>query len=160
MPQLDETTAKEVTDYKIEPGQYVVVLTSVTDVDDKTGKPLVSSNKGTPYWLVKVEFPADANDGAYAGRKMNRKLWIGPNTHGFFSEFFDAFGVPSNTNTDTLVGERCLINVQLSDDSFGGATPEIRNFLPLPDGPSISADKRANGSGKSKPAGTDGKDLF
>lgn len=157
MPQLDDNAAKQVADYKIEPGQYVVALTAVTDVD-KNGKPLVSSNKGTPYWNVTVEFPEDANDGAYAGRKMFRKLWIGPNTHGFFSEFFDAFGVPSNTNTDTMIGERCLITVAVSDDSFGGNTPEIRNFHPLPDGPSISAEKRAGASAKGS-GKVDAKDL-
>jgi|SRR5882724_2480483 len=133
MPQLDKETAARTAEaesgWGMLEGIYEVELTAVTDAD-KSGKPFVGKESGVPFWKWEVTFPDDANEGKYKRRKLWRQISLSENADGMRNEAFAAFGADTSTNTDDLIGRRCL--VQVANREWNGQDQaEVQKFMPL-----------------------------
>ena len=156
MPKLDSTVAEQVNQAEsgsalIEEGMYEMVLISV-EATGKDGKPLVGS--AGPYWKWALAFPEDAE--RYAKRRQWVNTSLSADSAWKMKEHFDAFGVSADTDTDDLVGKRCLVHIGsriiTSGDKAGDTVNTVKKLAPL-DG--VSAGASAKGAGtKAK------RDLF
>lgn len=102
MPQLNETIAAKVDEgggtSALEDGIYVVEL---VEVEARPGKV-------APYWCWIFDVADEVNGERQKG--AGRRLWhntsLSDQSLWKMAEAFEAFGVPANTNTDDLIGQR------------------------------------------------------
>ena len=98
MPQLNETYASGIDEQPqsvgvLEPGVYEAVLVEVV------AKP----GKVAPLWSWRYEVaPGQVGE----GRTLYNNTSLSEEARWKMKETFDAFGVPANTNTDRLLGQR------------------------------------------------------
>jgi hypothetical protein len=103
MPQLNETYASGIDEQPqsvgvLEPGVYEAVLVEVV------AKP----GKVAPLWSWRYEVaPGQVGE----GRTMFNNTSLSEEARWKMKETFDAFGVPANTNTDRLLGQRVKLLV-------------------------------------------------
>ena len=121
MPQLNETKAAEVHDVEnrggiLEPGVYEVVL---KDVEARPGKV-------APMWTWKFEIPEGH---PRAGRQFFHNTSLADNALWKLRETFDAFGVDTTTNTDTLIGRKCKALVYKSIAEQGKRQGQFVNAI-------------------------------
>ncbi len=151
MPKLDDDAAKKVSEAEsgsalMEEGIYEMVLTACTAAD-KEGQPLKTD--AGPYWSWEYTVPEDAE--RYAKRKVWDKTWLTDASAWKLQQVFEAFGVPTSTDTDELVKKsaRVLVEVNTYSIQKGPKAGEVRNgvkqVLPL-------AGATAAPAGKSKSA--------
>jgi len=103
MPQLNETYASGIDEQPqtvgvLEPGVYEAILVEVV------AKP----GKVAPLWSWRYEV-APGQHGE--GRTMFNNTSLSEEARWKFKETFDAFGVPANTDTDLLLGQRVKLLV-------------------------------------------------
>lgn len=103
MPRLNEERAQQVDASAggreaLEDGIYEVAL---IDVEAREGRV-------APYWCWILEIPKDQND---AGRRFWHNTSLSPNAMWKVDEAFKAFGVPSRTDTDDLIGQRVRASI-------------------------------------------------
>jgi hypothetical protein len=131
MPQLNAETAAKVEQAEdgfklLDPHIAIVKLTE--DVIVKEGK------KG-PYWQWEFETVEGSEVGA--GRKWRHRTSLSEAAFFKLKETFSAFGVPTSTNTETLVGKmvRAEITVETIGDGTrkGQLTNNISSLLPMND---------------------------
>lgn len=149
MPKLNDDVAAKVDEAEdgfqpVEEGIYVLEL--MEDVEVKEGKV-------APYWRWTFEIPEGEKG---AGRRFWTNTSLSDAAYWKLKEAFDAFGVPTNTDTEDLVKRRvkALITIRTIEKGKreGELTNEIEKLLPLDhvdDAPS------ANGDGGSKTAKKD-----
>ena len=103
MPQLNESLASGIDEEPhsvgvLEPGVYEAVL---MEVEAKPGKV-------APLWSWRYEIaPGEVGE----GRTMYNNTSLSKEAKWKMKETFDAFGVPANTNTDRLIGQRVKLLV-------------------------------------------------
>jgi hypothetical protein len=122
MAKLNKTTAKKVDDAQagFEPLPAAAYHLRLRDVDaDRSG------DKG-PYWSW--EF-----DVVEPGDYVNRRLWnntsLSEESLGFFKQTFEAFGVPTDTDTDELLGEVIKGIVSIRTIERGPRKGELANQI-------------------------------
>lgn len=133
MPKLDDETAQAVAEAEssggiMEEGIQESVLLEVT----------VHDGKEHPYWKWTFQNPAENADGTPHPYK-NWKHWhitsLSPAASFKLNEAFEAFGVPSDTDTDELIGQRVRIVVGTRTVQAGKREGElantVENLLPL-----------------------------
>lgn len=133
MPALPKDVAKQVAELEdgfaiMEDDTYELELVSV--ISEKQGKPLAGA--AGPYWTWEFIIPKDAE------RYVGRKFWVNTSLseRAFFKmkEHFEAFGAPTDTNTDELIGRRCLgvvgSYVQQEGKGAGDTKNQIEKLLP------------------------------
>lgn len=122
MPQLPGDKAAQVAEAEsngglIEDGLYEMYL---KDVEEAQG------GKG-PYWKWTFAFPEDAPQYKNWHQWLNTSLT--PESAWRLKEAFDAFGVPTDTDTDTLVGKRVLVSIGSQTAQAGARKGELVNFI-------------------------------
>lgn len=130
MPQLSADVAQkaaeaESLDFELVPeGVYEVLLKEDVSVQD--------GPKG-PYWQWIFAIPSDAAE--YANRQFWVNTSLGENALWKLNEVFTAFGVPTSTNTEDLVGRRVQLTVvqKIAEKGkkAGELVNEVRQVLPL-----------------------------
>lgn len=83
----------------IEEGTYEARLTGVTAKNAKSS--------GNPMWVWELEIV----EAPYRGRKLWVNTVLTDNAMWKVGEMFAAFGVDTDTDTDELVGDHCLVDV-------------------------------------------------
>ena len=75
----------------------------------------------TVTWAWPFVIEAEANGAAqkFAGRKIDHKTWISDAAFFRLKATFDAFGVPSSTDTDELIGKQVRLKITVKDDYRG-----------------------------------------
>lgn len=136
MPQLDPKMAKEVAEaesgWEMAPDIYKMQLTAVQDKNPKTNEPLIGKESGEPYWRWELTIPDNA------AKYRRRKLWYttshGDKGKGMMREAFEAFGADTTTNTDTLLGLFCLVQVDnvARRDQPNSMEAKPMKLMPLP----------------------------
>ena len=124
MPKLNKTTAKAVDSAKstfeaLEEGIYAAVLDSV-----EVKGPGAS---GYEYWSWKFVNLVNVESGEKAPGSQWVNTSLSPDAQWKMKEVFDAFGVPSDTDTDTLLGESALLVVSQRPIEQGARMGEIGN---------------------------------
>lgn len=133
MPQLNAAKAAEVD--KAEGGNfeplpeavYVLILAQEVTVED--------GQKG-PYWkwTFKVDGEVEGQE-EYKGRQLWTNTSLAENAAWKLKEVFAAFGVPTTTNTDELIGERVKAFVKQRTIQGGSRKGEMGNeigeFFPM-----------------------------
>lgn len=128
MPKLNDETASKVENAEdgfkpVPEGVYTLKL--VEDVDVKEGQ------KG-PYWKWTFEIPEGME---HAGRKFFTNTSLSDAAYFKLKETFAAFGVPTNTDTEDLVGQQVkalIITKTIQGGSrVGELGNEISKLLPL-----------------------------
>jgi hypothetical protein len=99
----------------LEEGTYAGRLTSVI------AKPAASS--GNPMWVWEFE----VIDEPYVGRKLWVNTVLTEKAMWKVGEMFNAFGVPTDTDTDELIGETCLLQVSQQVIQKGARTGQMGN---------------------------------
>lgn len=131
MPKLNKavaTSVKKQTATSFEPlpeGTYTVRL---TDVEAR------QSAKGNPNWSWTYEVV----DGEFKGRRLWDNTSLVEAAHWRLKQVFDAYGVPADTDTDELVGQRVRLVVSQRVIPVGQRAGEVGNqvdrVLPLKGG--------------------------
>lgn len=123
MPKLNEEMANEaevaIEEGGPEPipaGVYVGKLTNVT-VSDKPG------GSGFHYWVWEFQ----VMDEGYTNKTLKTNTSLSPQARFSFGGMFKAFGVPANTHTDELIGQRVLMTVTQVPIQKGPRTGQITN---------------------------------
>lgn len=143
MPQLDKKTAKRVDDTEgssfeaIPEGIYVALL--------KDCKVAPKEGPAGPYWTWEFEV-ADGPDGG--DEYTHRRLWVNTslseNADWKMQEIFKAFGVGSNTDTDTLTNEvvRLVVSQRIIEQGArkGQMSNNVDQVLPWEPGPEDEGD--------------------
>ncbi len=134
MPKLSNTDAARVEEAEttsFEPlpvGTYPVRLNEVT-VSDREGA------SGFHYWRWELEVD-DPDDDTFNGRKMWTNTSLSPKADFKMKETFEAFGFTTDTDTDEIVGERCLAAVVqrvIEGGTRAGQTGnDVQNLMALP----------------------------
>jgi|SwirhisoilCB3_FD_contig_31_7952992_length_552_multi_5_in_0_out_0_1 hypothetical protein len=146
MPKLNDATAQKVADAEdgfklLDP---MIVLGQLKEVEVKPGK------KGD-YWQWKFVIPEGQPN---AGRMFRENTSLSEAAHFRMKAVFNAFGVPTNTDTDDLLGcqVRLVIGQEIIGEGqrMGEATNTIVTLLPK-DGPVGTEDSVFKESGVSKP---------
>lgn len=128
MPKLNDETANKVENAEdgfkpVEEGIYVLQL--VEDVDVKEGQ------KG-PYWKWTFVIPEGEE---HAGRKFFTNTSLSDAAYFKLKELFGAFGVPTNTDTEDLVGQKVKAMIVIKTIQGGSRQGELGNeiskLLPL-----------------------------
>lgn len=148
IPQLSAATAQkaaEAESLSSEPlpvGIYICVLKE--EVTSENGK------KGV-YW----KWTFEVAEGEHKGRKLWTNTSLSESALWKLKEVFDAFGVPTTTDTDTLIGQRVKIMV---DQELIGAGPRegemghyVKQVLPLGDATETPAAKAKAAKSKDEP---------
>lgn len=129
MPKLMADVAEKVSNAEdgfkpVEEGIYTLQLAE--DVDVKEGA------KG-PYWRWTFVVPEDAEQ--YAGRKFFTNTSLSEAAFFKLKETFSAFGVPTDTDTEDLVGQRVKAHITIRTIQGGSRAGEpgneIAKLLPL-----------------------------
>jgi hypothetical protein len=125
MPKLPADKAKEVENAEstgglMEPGIYVMRLVSVDSEDGPRGV----------YWKWTFKVPEDTHE-EHAKPYRNWNQWLNTSMSEKaawkLKEVFDAFGVPTTTDTDDLVGRLVRVEVQQSTIQSGSRQGEMGN---------------------------------
>lgn len=133
MPKLGKDLAEKVENAEdgfkpIEEGVYILQLTE--DVEVKTGA------KG-PYWRWVFEIPEKHEDQelAHAGRKFFLNTSLSEAAFFKLKELFGAFGVPTDSETEDLVGRRIKGHITVrtiqAGDRKGELTNDVSKTFPL-----------------------------
>ena len=132
--------------FNIPDGLYTMQLVEVQT--EKDGKPLTTAN-GDVKWVWIFEFPKDANEGRWAGRKLRYTTPHTGNGARMLYSAFDAFGVPATHDTDELIkaGARSLAMIR-NEEWQGTTEPKISGLRPLANGQSNVTQKSASQSSK------------
>jgi hypothetical protein len=127
MPQLNEAKASQVHDTEnkggtLDPGVYPVTL---LEVEARPGRV-------APQWSWKFEV---SKGHARAGRTLYTNTSLSDDALWKLRETFDAFGVDSTVNTDTLIGRqvRALVTKQIQTEGKrqGQFVNQIQELMPL-----------------------------
>lgn len=133
----------------MEENDYVLELLRVET--EKNGKPTVGKESGVPYWTWVFQIPEDAE--RYKKRRFWRIISLGETSLPMLKAAFAAFGATTDTDTDDLIGKRCLghVGVKMIDQGAKAGTEdnEITRLMPL-DGPAGKATTQ-KGKGAAKP---------
>jgi hypothetical protein len=70
-------------------------------------------------WPLTIEAEANGAPQANAGRKTDHKTWISDAAFYRLKATFDAFGVPTSTDTDELIGKKVRIKLIVKDIHTG-----------------------------------------
>jgi hypothetical protein len=128
MPKLNSEVATKVENAEdgfkpVDEGIYTLQL--VEDVDVKEGK------KG-PYWKWTFVIPEGME---HAGRKFFTNTSLSDAAYFKLKETFTAFGVPTNTDTEDLVGQKVKALITITTIQGGARSGELGNeiskLLPL-----------------------------
>lgn len=122
MPRLSNETAAKVEDAEdgfkpLDPGIYVVQL--MEDVEIKEGK------KGI-YWKWTLEIPEGLEN---AGRRLWTNTSLSEAAFFKLKEMFSAFGVPTSTDTEELVGKKIRVQVKQVTINGGARAGELGNEI-------------------------------
>lgn len=157
MAKLDADAARKVAEAEstggvMEEGIQVTTLIEV-QTEDKNGKPLVGP-KG-PYWIWVFKNPADAP--RYAGWQHWLRTSLSEAAAFKMKEVFEAFGVPTDTDTDELIGRSVRVAVgqytKQEGPNAGQLGNSVESVLPL--------DESATGvTASGKDAAKEAADLF
>jgi hypothetical protein len=132
----------------IEEGDYVVELLEVQT--EKNGQPMTGA--AGPYWTWVFQIPEDAD--RYKKRRFWRIISLSERAFPMLKAAFTAFGVSTDTDTDELIGKRCLAHVGVKmieqGAKAGEKDNEIQRLMPL------DGDKPKAAKGKDAPK----KDMF
>ncbi len=151
MPKLESKVAEQVNSAEsgsalIEEGTYEMVLIAVESTG-KDGKPLVGA--AGPYWKWTLAFPEDAE--RYAKRRQWVNTSLSADSAWKMKEHFDAFGVSADTDTDDLIGKKCLVQIGsrvITQGNMSGETVNtVKKLLPL-DGVSPAGESKKPAKGK------------
>lgn len=104
-------------------------------------------------WPFTIEAEANGKPQPFAGRKIDHKTWLSDAAFYRLKATFDAFGVPTSTNTDDLLGQTVRLKITVKDDYRGEIDDEtglvklvndVREVLPAdgPTGPDEAAKAR------------------
>lgn len=127
MPKLKDDVAAKVDNAEdgfapVEEGVYVLQL--MEDVTVKEGDK-------APYWRWQFEIPKE-HDGVELD-KAGRRFWTNTSLSdaAFFKlkETFGAFGVPTNTDTEELVGQRVKAHITIKTIQSGARKGELSNEI-------------------------------
>lgn len=139
MPKLNKKQQKELANAQdsgfdpVDPGVYPLKLMSVK-LSDKEGA------SGFPYW--KVEFSHEDEESGNRRQFMN--LSLSPKAAFKMKEFFNAFEVDSDTDTDELCGQVVLAQVGVTTiqqgDRAGEPSNEIKRLMPYDESKLIDDD--------------------
>ncbi len=128
MPQLSSEVASEVDEAEVqdftpvEPGIYPARLREVT----------VKEGQKAPYWNWEYEIPEGHEK---AGRRFWNVTSLSEKARFKLKETFDAFGVPTTTDTDELIGG--LVNLQITHrtiqqgEKAGQLANQVEKVLPF-----------------------------
>lgn len=116
----------------MEEGDYEVELIEVQT--EKNGKPTVGAQSGVPYWTWVFQIPEDAD--RYKKRRFWRIISLGETSAPIRKSAFNAFGAdPETTDTDDLIGRKCLahIGTKMNEQGARAGTEdnEIQRLMPL-----------------------------
>lgn len=132
MPKLQDDVASKVDQAEdgflpVEEGIYILSLKA--DVDVKDGD-------AGPYWRWTFEVPEthpDADGVEQPQEKAGRRFWTNTSlsAQAFFKlkETFAAFGVPTNTDTEDLVGRRVKAHIIIKTIQGGQRKGELGNEI-------------------------------
>lgn len=127
MPKLNTEVARKVDEAEdgfkpVPEGIYVLQL--MADVDVKEGTK-------APYWRWSFEIPAehDGKDLEYSGRKFWTNTSLSDAAYFKLKETFAAFGVPTDTDTEELVGKRVKALITTKVIQGGQRAGEIGNEI-------------------------------
>lgn len=126
MPKLNKTQAKSVSAAKssfeaLEPGVYAAVLDSVEVRTPRSG------GSGYDYWSWKFVNLVNVESGEKAPGSQWTNTSLSPDAEWKMKEVFDAFGVPADTDTDTLLGQSVLLAISQREIESGSRMGEIGN---------------------------------
>ena len=135
MPKLDDKKAAAVEQAEdgfkpVPEGVYILQLVKDVDVQES------QSGKG-PYWRWEFEVPKEheGEELEHAGRKFWTNTSLSDAAYFKLKEAFQAFGVPTNTDTEELVGRRVKAMVTIKTIQAGARKGqpgnEITKLLPL-----------------------------
>ena len=158
MPKLNQDVSQKVDNAEdgfkpIEEGVYVLQL--VEDVEVNEG------NKG-PYWKWTFEIPADQPQ--YVGRKFFTNTSLSEAAFFKLKETFGAFGVPTDTDTEDLVGKRVKAVIGIRTIQGGSRKGEMGNditkLLPLDAEDPATEDAKVSTAKASAKGGSKEEPLF
>lgn len=130
MPKLNKQMAKAVSEAEggfavVDDGVYVGKLLKVT-VSDQPGA------SGSHYW--KTEFVLEDNE-KFNGSHQFSNLSLSEKALWKMNEFFGAFGVPADTDTEELYGKKIRLKISTgtiqSGQRAGEKGNQVDKFLPL-----------------------------
>lgn len=157
MPKLNDDVAEKVNEAEdgfapVEEGVYTLEL--MEDVEVKEGRV-------APYWRWTFEIPEGEQ---YAGRRFWTNTSLSDNAFWKLKEAFDAFGVPTNTDTEDLVKRRvkALITIRTIEKGQrqGQLTNEIDKLMPLDTATDDTPSANGNGGKSAKAKKDDDGPLF
>ncbi len=123
MPKLGDEQTKAVNEAEstggglIEDGVYEMVL---MNVEEKPGSEY-------PYWNWTFVFPEDAP--RYKKWRAWEKTSLSPASAWRLKAAFEAFGVTPDTDTDELVGRRCLVQIGSETAQAGAKKGDLVNVV-------------------------------
>ena len=125
MPKLNDAMAGEADKAANEEGPapipaglYIGKLVEV-EVSEKDGA------SGYPYWTWHYQ----VMDEGYVGKKLRHITSLSPKARFSVGGAFAAFGVPSNTDTDELIGQRVMLNVIQAPIQKGARQGQLSNSI-------------------------------
>lgn len=133
MAKLNQQVAEQVENAEdgfkpIPEGVYIVQL--MADVE-------VGEGKRGPYWKWAFEIPAqhEGEDLQHAGRRFWTNTSLSQESFWKLKEAFEAFGVPTSTDTEDLVGKRVKAHISVEVARGGQRQGEpvntVKKLLPL-----------------------------
>lgn len=127
MPKLDSTTAAKVEATEdgfkpVEEGVYILQL--MEDVS-------VHEGDKAPYWRWTFEVPKEHEgvEQEKAGRRFWTNTSLSDSAYFKLKETFGAFGVPTNTDTEDLVGRRVKAMIVIKTIQGGNRKGELGNEI-------------------------------
>jgi hypothetical protein len=122
MPQLSkdmaEKTAEAESNFELVPeNTYILVLKE---------DPAVKEGPNGPYWSWVFEIPQGEE---FAGRRFWNNTSLGDNALWKLNETFAAFGVPTSTNTEDLIGRRVKAVIVQEVQEKGKNAGELQNTI-------------------------------
>lgn len=144
----------------LSPGKYVATLAGVE---------AKSSAAGNPMWVAEFEEIHDLKGDKKPGRQWVNMMLPTTDTPpegydktpekweqyqalcaGRIKAFFEAFGYSADSDTDEMIGEKCLIQIGIrtiqKGERAGDKTNEVRAVLPLGDHADVAASVGGGGS--------------
>lgn len=131
MPQLNATVAAQVETAVnptglIEDGIYLARLDGTVEAKEGTNSTM---------WIWPFTLEADQPS---AGRKIKHRTWLSEAAYWRLKATFDAFGVPTSTDTDELEGRKVRLHIvqkdnyqgELDDDGLVKLVNDIKDILP------------------------------
>lgn len=140
MPKLNDDIAKKVEQAEdgfkpVPEGVYILQL--MEDVEVREPQNANKNGEKVPYWRWTFEVPKEheGKELEYSGRRFWTNTSLSDAAYFKLKETFAAFGVPTNTDTEELVGRRvkALITVKTiqGGQRKGELGNEISKLLPL-----------------------------